>query len=192
MTTPIDILASAARAGDKMAENELFAKLHARFLLVTKQRIWSAIKDAEQIQQEAEDLVQEALVTIWQRYQSATIETNFLSWSLQVLRNKIGNYFQQQQSSHRMVRQSELNQEHEIIASTTQSLEVTDLIEKIKIIVQKMDRRCRQILAALIAGKTREDIIQMFPKTPLGTIDNRIYRCRKRLKQLAAQEGLLV
>ena len=191
METSIDKLAGAARAGDKNAENELFAKLHARFLQVTKQRIWTVSKDAEQIHQEAEDLVQEALITIWQSYGSMETVTHFLPWSFQVLRNKIGNYIHRQQSSKKMVRLSELNLEKEATASSDQRFEMAEMIDRIKMVIQKMDRKCKQILAALISGKTREDIIRLFPHTPLGTIDNKIYRCRHRLKQLAASEGLL-
>ena len=74
-----------AKQGDKAAENRFFEYLHARFTLIATRRVGA---------DHAEDIAQEACITVLQKYRSGVPEDRFEAWAYQVLRNKIGNYLQ--------------------------------------------------------------------------------------------------
>ncbi len=79
-------LIARAKAGDLDAEKQLFQILRARFMTIAKRRVW---KDDE-----AEDVVQEACVTVLEKYKTAEFREGFRAWAYSVLRMKIGNYLQ--------------------------------------------------------------------------------------------------
>ncbi len=74
-----------AKIGDEKAKNELFKRLAAGFGILVTHRITN--------QQDAEDLVQEALATIIAKYENITIEHSFSAWAHKVLEYHILNYY---------------------------------------------------------------------------------------------------
>lgn len=74
-----------ARKGDEKAERELFQYLFVRFKTLAKRRIGKG---------EAEDVAQEACVTVLQKYKTETFTKSFEAWAHGVLKMKIGNYMQ--------------------------------------------------------------------------------------------------
>jgi RNA polymerase sigma-70 factor (ECF subfamily) len=80
----INKLQELARNGDLEAENELFRRLSARFGLFIRQRI----SDRAQ----AEEVVQDALTTVFEKYRGIEFESSFSAWAYQVLRNKMMTY----------------------------------------------------------------------------------------------------
>jgi RNA polymerase sigma factor (sigma-70 family) len=82
----VDNLVSRARQGDREAEAEIYQYLFERFASLAKRRIGS--------KEDAEDLAQEACVTVIEKYRSETFTKGFAAWAYGVLRNKIGNYLQ--------------------------------------------------------------------------------------------------
>ncbi len=81
----MDELLSKAREGDEKAERELFQYLFVRFKTFAKRRIGEG---------EAEDIAQEACMTVLQKYKSETFTKGFEAWAYGVLKMKIGNYMQ--------------------------------------------------------------------------------------------------
>jgi len=81
----LDVLSSRARAGDAAAENALLADLRVRFLDLAKRRVG---------EEEAEDLVQDALRVVHEKHPARPSPDGFLPWALTVLRNVIGNHYQ--------------------------------------------------------------------------------------------------
>jgi RNA polymerase sigma-70 factor (ECF subfamily) len=77
----INELQESARHGDRVAEEQLFERLTARFRLFVRQRLGTA--------SEAEEVVQEAVTTIFQKYREVDFESSFTGWAYQVLNNKI-------------------------------------------------------------------------------------------------------
>jgi len=73
----------AATGGDQSAESTLIAMLRDRFMILAKLRIGES---------DAEDIVQEACITVVQKYKTLPDYGRFLLWAHTVLRNKIGNY----------------------------------------------------------------------------------------------------
>ncbi len=74
-----------AKQGDKAAENRFFEYLHSRFTLIATRRVGV---------DHAEDIAQEACITVLQKYKTGVPEDRFEAWAYQILRNKIGNFLQ--------------------------------------------------------------------------------------------------
>ena len=79
-------LVAKAKAGDKKAKNELFQYLFIRFNLFAKRKVRE--------DKDAEDLAQEACMTIIEKYKTEKFTVNFQAWAYGVLKMKIGNYLQ--------------------------------------------------------------------------------------------------
>ena len=94
-------LIKKALAGDKQAEKEIFERLTVRFRFIAKRYI---AKD------DAEDIAQEACVTIIEKYKDETFDKGFEPWAYGVLRMKIGNYFQRMAT----VKKNIVDKEHAI------------------------------------------------------------------------------
>ena len=77
----INELHKLAEAGDRASEEELFCQLTARFSLFVKQRLWDRA--------DAEEVVQEAVKTIFEKYRQIEFESSFAAWAYRVLNNKL-------------------------------------------------------------------------------------------------------
>ena len=77
----INALHSAASRGDSQAEERLFEGLSARFRLFVRQRIRNQV--------DAEEVVQETLMTIYREYRSVDYTKSFSAWAYKVLDNRI-------------------------------------------------------------------------------------------------------
>ncbi len=82
----LESLLHRAHSGDEKAENEIFQFLFPRFKRFAKRKI--------QEDNEAEDIAQEACLTILKKYKSEQFSVSFQAWSYGVLKMKIGNYLQ--------------------------------------------------------------------------------------------------
>lgn len=80
----INELQAIARAGDRSAEDELFARLIARFRLFARQRIRN--------EADAEEVIQDTLKTIFEKYREIDFESSFAAWAYQVLTYKLKTY----------------------------------------------------------------------------------------------------
>lgn len=88
----LDALCTRAQAGDGRAEGDLFSSLRVRFLQLAKRRVQT---------DHIEDVVQDALKIVCDRYGERKQGVGILAWSLTVLRNVIGNYYQSRQTERR-------------------------------------------------------------------------------------------
>ena len=79
-------LLARAREGDKSAEKQLFEYLFVRFRLFAKHRVRE--------EEEAEDIAQEACITVLEKYRSERFTEGFQAWAYGVLKMKIGNHLQ--------------------------------------------------------------------------------------------------
>lgn len=80
----IDALYVQACQGDPTAEKELYQKLSAKFRLFAQRKVWN--------DDDAEEIVQEALVTVFESYRDIEIESSFAGWAHTVLQFKILSY----------------------------------------------------------------------------------------------------
>jgi RNA polymerase sigma factor (sigma-70 family) len=73
-----------AKAGDADAERNLYQLLFVRFTTIAKRTVG----------RDAEDLAQEACLTVLEKYKTADFHKGAAAWAHQVLKNKIGNFIQ--------------------------------------------------------------------------------------------------
>ena len=92
MESLLNQLLTRAKAGDKMAEEELFRYLSVRFLALAKRRVGEGV---------AEDIAQEACVTVLEMYKTKEYPKGFAAWAYKILRNKIGNYLRNKNDMQR-------------------------------------------------------------------------------------------
>ena len=71
--------------GTKSIENELFSKLSARFRYVAQQRIGNRL--------DAEEIVQDSLADVANKYRSIEFKTSFSAWAYKVLHLNILDYY---------------------------------------------------------------------------------------------------
>jgi len=91
----LNSLFQIAQTGGSQAEAELFEYLGARFRLFARHRVWNSA--------DAEDIVQEALVTVCREYKSLEVTSSFSAWAYKVLDNRLLAYIQARRNQdHRM------------------------------------------------------------------------------------------
>ncbi len=115
----------AARNGDKKAEEQLFQFLTARFRLFVQRKIWN--------QGDGEELMQEALMTVFGKYKDVERIDNIAAWAHKVLNNKILNYFKTKALHESKL--GELEQKavgnKPIVPDSTLELQLLDCLKKI-------------------------------------------------------------
>ncbi|MCP4684404.1 MAG: sigma-70 family RNA polymerase sigma factor [bacterium] len=77
----INRLHRLSQDGGKESAEQLFQSLTARFRVFVRQRVWN--------EADADEIVQEALVTICREYRKTEFETSFAAWAYKVLDNRI-------------------------------------------------------------------------------------------------------
>lgn len=77
----INALHSEARTGGKAAEEKLFQALTVRFRFFAEQKILD--------NQDAEEVMQRALMTVFRKYQEIDFKVSFAAWAHKVLDNEI-------------------------------------------------------------------------------------------------------
>ncbi len=170
----IQELLARALQGDRVAEERLFGRLHARILAVAKRRV----RDAEA----ARDIAQETMQTVFEKYRSADLARGLLPWVFVVLRNKVGNY----------LKRSHVEAQRRIAVEDTRMAEVVglapdgeraafDLVRQLEVALTRATAECRAIFRLLLSGAGRQEIQAAFGHEPLGTVDSRISRCRRKL-----------
>ncbi len=87
-------LLARAIDGDRRAEETLMGRLHVRFSEITR---WRVRND------DVEDIVHDACVTVLEKYRSLAPHVEFEAWAYQVLRNKIGTHLRDSSVRQRRV-----------------------------------------------------------------------------------------
>jgi len=160
-----------ARTGDTAAEERLFGCLNERFSLFVQHRISS--------RQDAEEVVQDSLTAIAEKYRELEVTTSFTAWAYRVLENKLLYYYRTKKSQTRKL--AELAQDK--LAGGTNDPDpsfrrrLLDCIKK----VSRANIRHARILNLHYQGYSVEDICGKF-----GVTRNNLYimlsRARSMLK----------
>lgn len=85
MATDINSLYRQILAGDSDAIEQMFGILGVSFRMFVRHRVVNS--------QDGEEIVQNALTTIAEKYQSVQIESSFAGWAHRVLSNKLLDYY---------------------------------------------------------------------------------------------------
>jgi DNA-directed RNA polymerase specialized sigma24 family protein len=197
----LDGLLQLALEGVRGAETALFEGLRARLLRVAKQRVR---------EDDAPDVVQDALRIVLLKYRARGDQAGILPWSLTVLRNVIGNYYQK--ADHR---KDWISLEHVPSGFLARAGEVAareadpgndraqrQLVERLAAAIRNLSRshpRCgtifRAILESLDAGgspreisaRSLEKIQQEYSDLTRALFYVALHRCRANLRQILAE-----
>ncbi|MBU0743727.1 RNA polymerase sigma factor [bacterium] len=200
-TSSLDELCALAVAGDERARSELFSALRVRFLQVAKRRVHG---------DHLEDVVQDALKIVLDKYHARTGDTGILVWSFTVLRNVIGNHYQSrkrdvERTTH--VEDWQTFRSAAVVIDPTQDRETTEFTSRLEDAVAALARkspRCGRLFANLLESYRRgggqrevsQRALEMARREDPGISRNSFYvalhRCRAQLRALLdAEEGSL-
>jgi DNA-directed RNA polymerase specialized sigma24 family protein len=174
LPTPADDVVRRARAGDRAAEEALFAHLSARLHALAKKRIWD--EDA------ARDIAQETLRTAYEKFREADLSRGLFPWVFAIMHNKVGNYLKSRRAAIARGAVGDPSLAWDTIgpvaAEVAGAVEIADSLERG---LRSASPECRAIFRLLLSGATRSDFAAHFPGQKPGTIDSRISRCRGKL-----------
>ena len=77
--------------GDASSEEDLFRRLSVSFHVIAQHKIWD--------KSEAEEIVQNALMTVAQKYRSLSTDVSFGGWAYKVLNNKVLDYIKSKKTA---------------------------------------------------------------------------------------------
>ncbi|MBU1702094.1 MAG: sigma-70 family RNA polymerase sigma factor [Candidatus Eisenbacteria bacterium] len=201
----LEVLCARAREGDSQSESLFFEDLRVRFHSIAKRRVRA---------DDVDDVIQDAIQIVHRKYKDLEISAGILVWSLTVLRNVIGNYYQAKRREGRQM--SHDDQTLEIREPLAVSLwdekwrwaeQTSGLIERIADAIQALsqnDQRCGKIMKGVLksielGGGQREVsqramgmIHEDFPFLSRASYHVALHRCRARLRALLIEmEGNL-
>jgi DNA-directed RNA polymerase specialized sigma24 family protein len=185
MGTSIEGLFEALRRGDGNALHVLLPPLRVRLTRLAKQRLEG---------EEAEEVVQETLGTLWEKRLSVRDPGHLLPFLLQTLRYKIGNaYLRARRERSRRSDEdglpeaaadpSKVHPEALLAASEAESI-VARAIQACAAESQVLG----EVLQHLREGKSPGEIQRALGNPPMGTVRTRICRARKRLREILRED----
>jgi RNA polymerase sigma factor (sigma-70 family) len=140
--------------------------------------------------EDAEDLVQETLLTMVRKAQEIDPEKGMLIWAMGILRKKVGNYYRRAQRFTSL----DPRVRHEvrcssIVPSPESSLHHTELLTMIDGILMKLSPREREAIDLYLAGRQTSEIVSLLHPERYQNIVNRLHRGRKKLAKELARYG---
>ena len=151
----INKLHSQLCSGDRAAEEHLFVMLSERFKVFARQRVRN--------DQDAEEIVQDALMTIARRFKEIEFKTSFAAWAYRVLENKILTFYRDNKSTRTKLEKAAERAETTTPWKTDPSLK-SALLECLKKVARANLRHAR-ILNLHYLGYTVEEICQKLDLT---------------------------
>jgi DNA-directed RNA polymerase specialized sigma24 family protein len=197
----LDELAARGAGGDRAAEQELCEALRVRFVPIAKRRVQDA---------DAEDVVQEALRIVHAKYAGRERAGQVLTWSMVVLRNVIGNYYQRREKLALEEPFDERRHADRATGGEAAARQGADgecemwgqILEAVGLLARK-EPRCavmfRRILESLDEGGTPAAVLRRamermradFGEISRGALYVALHRCRANLRAILSDMGAL-
>ncbi|MEQ1655729.1 MAG: sigma-70 family RNA polymerase sigma factor [Nitrospira sp.] len=162
-----------------MDRNQILASLRERILAFATSRV---------SRDHAEDLTQETLVVLHEKYPAVTDLTELVPLAFQVLR------FKMLDAHRKAFRRGEYNQKSieelplaDPGADPATQLDQQQRVDRLLAAVMQLGERCRELFKWKLEGKTFPEIQKIMGQPSINTIYTWDLRCRKQL--LAAMDG---
>jgi RNA polymerase sigma factor (sigma-70 family) len=144
---------------------------------------------------DAEDLVQETLLTMTRKLPGTELQKGLLVWASGILRRKIGNYYKMARKSSGMEAESIISRESGCCGSMTgaqeSKLHYKELRAIIESLLQSLPKQERQAIDLLLRGlRTQEIAAEMSPER-YQSVANYLHRGRRKVKRALARYGYL-
>lgn len=190
----LDTLCEKSLAGDPRAESALFEALRVRFLPIAKRRVQS---------DHVEDVVQDSLKIVFDRYGDRNQGAGILVWGLTVLRNVIGNYYQGRDREREKLDfvdeyPAAASLDQDMLAGTVARETRQLLLQAVAELAERLPR-CGRIFRGLllsldqggspnqISSRALAAARQEEPGLARGTYYTALHRCRAQLRQIMAR-----
>jgi RNA polymerase sigma-70 factor (ECF subfamily) len=142
--------------------------------------------------EDAEDVVQETLLTMIRKGAQTEIEKGMMIWAMGILRRKVGNYYRRTQ---RLVTQDEQVrygfESHDIAPSPESSLHHAELLNMIRKLMANLAPEERAAVDLYLAGKQIREIVSLLQPERYQNILNRVHRGRRKLERELARYGYM-
>jgi RNA polymerase sigma factor (sigma-70 family) len=158
-----------AKTDNQIAEGKLFDELAARFQLIVENKIWN--------RQDASELSQDALMTVFAKYRTSEFKSTFADWAFRILHNKMLHYFRTKANQSK---RELLSENPEMLSSGWQSdpeLEMR-ILRCVKKIIKKNIQYARSLVHAY-QGYTANEIC-----TKMNTNKSNFYAILSRARSL--------
>ena len=175
-SAPLHVNVMIAVTGEAVSREEVLTKLRERIVAFAASHI---SRDA------AEDLAQEVLMLLHEKYAHLESPEDLLPLSLRIMRFKM-------MSLHRKaVRRGEYRQVSiediplpDLDASPADYVERKEMLERLTRAMGRLGGRCREMMRLKLAGKTFPEIQKIMGVSAINTIYTWDHRCRKNLLEL--------
>jgi RNA polymerase sigma factor (sigma-70 family) len=138
---------------------------------------------------DAEDVVQDTLLTMISKHRGMTWEKGRLAWGLGILRNKVGNYYRRAQRYTSLTEQEANSLQGMMIASPEVKIFQEELKTIVDEILSQLPPSQRQALELMIAGLNAGEIAKQLHPERYQNVINSLYRGRKKLARELAKYG---
>ncbi len=194
-TKKLFALFAQGKAGDERSKNAFFFHLRELYFERARSRLarYHAFKNRQELEKDAQDLVQDFLETVWEKWEEVKSQENgrFIGWANTVLYNLTGAY----------VRGDRRRREKFVLAGDSipdipdpgfhdeEFLEHGRLVEQLPGMIKKLSKICQEILRLFLEGLERKQVLAAFPYMPRNTLYKRLFDCRQKLKELLIECG---
>jgi RNA polymerase sigma factor (sigma-70 family) len=142
--------------------------------------------------EDAEDLVQETLLTMAEKCPEIELQKGLLVWGMGILRKKVGNYYRREQR-YATLRREFLSDVMLYLTRSPPAAESTmhyrELRALVDTILEKFPTRERAVMELLVSGLPINEIAGALHPERYQNIVNRVHRGRKRLHKELAKYG---
>ncbi len=164
-----------------MEREEILARLRERIVAFAASK-WS--------REVAEDLAQEVLIVLHEKYRQVTELNELLPLSFQILRFKMLDFHR------KSLRRGEYNQVaiedlplRDPKGNPGTELEHKQMVEQLISAMTRLSQRCRQLFRWKLEGKNFAEIQALLGQRSINTIYTWDFRCRKQLLELMGETG---
>ena len=161
--------------------NDEFAAIRAVLKRLTAIRIINS--------NDAEDLVQETLLTMITKHPGEALEKGPLVWSLGILRKKVGNYYRKVQRYASLNEEDSCGRPLKNAASPEARMCHEELQTIVDEVISQLPSCQRRALELMIEGFNAGEIVKELHPERYQTVINRLYRGRKKLAKELAKYG---
>jgi RNA polymerase sigma factor (sigma-70 family) len=139
--------------------------------------------------EDAEDLVQETLLTMVRKAPEIDIEKGMLIWAMGILRKKVGNYYRRAQRLNLFDAEIKHAGCTPLVPSPESSLHHTELRAIIDDLLSKLSLPERMAIDLYLAGRQTSEIVTLLHPERYQNVVNRLHRGRKKLARELARHG---